>query len=446
VRRDGSPLMDYQESLDYIYTAKQAGAIKHGLVNILELLQRLGNPETSFQSVHVAGTNGKGSTCAFIESIMRKAGYKTGLFTSPYLERFTERIRIGETEIPQQDFAAIATRVRAASDSMVHDGLPLPTFFELVTACSFIYFSENKVDLAIIETGLGGRTDATNVLKPLVCAITTIGIDHSHTLGDTLEQISQEKAGIIKPNIPCVLSSANEPSAIEVVRKTAERIGSALIVGSESDVESVSDSLNGQIFNFSEDDHAFEGLEIGLLGRYQLANAATAVLTAIELSKQGFRLTESIIREGLRQTRWPGRLELLSQNPMVLIDGAHNPQGAQALAENAKRYLKGMPICLVMGAMADKDAEHMIHHFAAFATKVIVTAPPTYGRQQHTAEELTGWFSAYQTPATVCPDWQQALDEALKSGMAVVIAGSLYLAGAARTWFQSPSPGSSVEP
>jgi dihydrofolate synthase / folylpolyglutamate synthase len=426
--------MTYAESLDYVYNAKKAGAEKHGLDNITELLKRLGNPEKHFSSVHVAGTNGKGSVCAFIESILREAGYKTGLFTSPYLERFTERMRIGAEEISEANFTALATKVREASDSMVREGLTHPTFFELVTACGFLYFADKKVDIAIVETGLGGRTDATNALTPLVSVITTIGMDHTQALGNTIELIAKEKAGIIKPSIPCVLSGANKLAATGIIREEATRLGAMLISGSEYEIKTIYDGLDGQKFILSGQDVYQCGLEITLLGSYQLTNAATAALTALELRKQGYKITDGDIRAGLALARWPGRMELLEHEPPVLIDGAHNPQGAEALAASVQKYIRGRPVCLVMGLMADKEAETIVESFSKFASIVLATLPPTHERLRHSANTLVEMFKENGIPATAVPDWRQALSEAMESGMAVVVAGSLYLAGAARTW------------
>jgi dihydrofolate synthase / folylpolyglutamate synthase len=442
--------MNYTESLDYIYNAKQAGAVKNGLVNITELLKRLGNPEARFKSIHIAGTNGKGSVCAYIESVLRTAGYKTGLFTSPYLERFTERIRIGTEEIAQDEFAAIATEVRAAADSMVREGLTHPTFFELVTACGFIHFARKQIDVAVVEAGLGGRTDATNVLMPLVSVIATIGIDHADALGSTIELIAGEKAGIIKPGVPCVLSGANAHEAAGVIRHAAAKAGSSLVSGSDYEMKQICDGLDGQAFDLKGCCIELRGLEIGLLGAYQLDNATTAVSAVLELNKLGFSISDEALREGLRQARWPGRMELLRTEPPVLLDGAHNPQGAEALADGVLRYLSGQSVCLVTGTMADKDAEPMVVQFSRFADKVITTLPPTYNRQQKDAGDLAELFRRRGIEATACEDWRQALTEGLGSGLAVVVAGSLYLAGAARTFLQSlsaePSPALSVGP
>jgi dihydrofolate synthase/folylpolyglutamate synthase len=426
--------MNYSESLEYVYHAKRAGAEKRGLANIIELLERLGNPEARFPSVHVAGTNGKGSVCAFIESIVRAAGHKTGLYTSPYLERFTERIQLGGKEIPEERFAALATRVREAADAMVYSGLTHPTFFELVTACAFLHFAEEKTDLAVVETGLGGRTDATNVLKPLVSVITTVGIDHAHALGDAIELIAKEKAGIVKPGAPCVLSGGNAQAAVDTIAQEAARIGSRLVSGTNYDMKLVYDGLDGQRFDLTGAGLRLDGLEIHLLGSHQAENARTAVLAAMELRNLGYRIADGDIRAGLARARWPGRMELLKREPPVLIDGAHNPQAARALADGVLHYFRGTPVCLVAGVMADKDAEQIVENLSKFASKAIVTLPPAEARLRRSPTELAEMFEKRGVPATACEDWQRALGLALESGTAVVVAGSIYLAGAARTW------------
>ena len=332
---------------------------------------------------------------------------------------------------------------------MVREGLMHPTFFELATACGFLYFAGEKADIAVIETGLGGRTDATNVLNPLVSVITTIGVDHANALGGTVELIAREKAGIIKPGIPCVLSGGNGTEATGVIREAAACASSRLVLGSDYKTGIVSDGLDGQKFNLAGEGVHLEGLEIKLLGSHQAENAKTAVLAAIELKKKGYRISDEDIRMGLKRARWPGRMELLRREPPVLIDGAHNPQAAEALAAGVRKYLEGRPVCLVMGAMADKDAEHIVGNLSGFASKAIATLPPAEARLRRSPSELALMFEKCGVSAEAVPDWREALEKALESGMAVVVAGSLYLAGAARTPLmerlrQSLSAGTSV--
>ena len=434
--------MNYEQSLDYIYHAKQSGAEKHGLANITELLKRLGNPEALFSSVHIAGTNGKGSTAAMLESILRAAGYRTGLYTSPFLERFPERIRVSGLEISEDDFAALATEVREAADSMVLDGLGHPTFFELTTACGFLHFARQAVDIAVVEAGLGGRTDATNVITPVLSVITTIGIDHAASLGGTLESIASEKAGILKPGVPAVLAGGNERAVENVFRQHAEAQGVDLFYAGDGVIHIKRQDLHGQAFDLSTQNMIFEDLEISFLGKHQLINAATAVQAVHLLVAAGFMINEKAVRSGLAQARWPGRMELLRKEPPLIIDGAHNPQGAEALAHAVLELLPDRPICLVAGAMADKDVPAMVRHFARFASHAIITLPPSHGRLQKEAGQLAAMFEQAAVPSQACTDWREAIRLAMGSRMAIVVAGSLYLAGAVRTWWHSGAGGS----
>ncbi len=433
--------MNYEQSLDYIYHAKQSGAEKHGLANITELLKRLGNPEACFPSVHIAGTNGKGSTAAMLESILRAAGYRTGLYTSPFLERFPERIRVGGEEIEEGEFAALATEVRSAADGMVRDGHGHPTFFELVTACCFLHFARQSVDIAVVEAGLGGRTDATNVIKPVLSVITTIGIDHAASLGGTLESIAAEKAGILKPGVPAVLAGGSDPAALAVVQCWAKELGIDLRYAGDTCLYAKNQDLDGQAFDLSFNDWKLENLKLKLLGRHQLVNAATAVLAACSVRAAGFVIPEEVIRSGLAQARWPGRMELLRREPPLIIDGAHNPQGAEVLADAVLELLPGRQICLVAGAMADKDVPAMVRQFARFASHAIITLPPSHGRMQKETGAMAAMFSHASVKSEACPDWQKAMALALDRDMAVVVAGSLYLAGAVRTWWSSTARG-----
>jgi dihydrofolate synthase/folylpolyglutamate synthase len=428
--------MDYQQSLEYIFHAKEHGAKKNGLDNIKELLLRLGNPEALFPSVHVAGTNGKGSTCAMLESILRSAGLRTGLYTSPYLERFPERIRLNGAEIEEENFAALATEVKAAAEAMVRDGFTHPTFFELTTACCFLYYSLKKPDITVIETGLGGRTDATNVLNPLVCAITAIGMDHAHRLGGTLQSIASEKAGIIKPGVPCVLSAGNQQITTETISSAAETMGCKLFDCSMLQLNIREQGWGGQVFDLIGENFRFEKLRIPLLGGYQLQNAATAVQTAL-LLRCWFPIPDWAIAEGLASARWPGRMELLRRDPPLILDGAHNPHGAKALTDCLQPLLRGQKVCMVAGMMADKDAEPMVRDLARVAGRVLATEPPSHGRAARPPEDLAALFSSCGVPAEACSRYEDALNKALASGMPMLVCGSLYLVGAARTWLMA---------
>ncbi len=428
--------MNYEQSLTYVQSAKERGAQKRGLQNIKELLRRLGNPEARFPCVHVAGTNGKGSVCALLEAMLRAAGLKTGLYTSPYLERFPERIRVAGMEIGTEDFARVAAQVRAAAESMAAEGLGEPTFFELVTACGFLYFAEMGVDVAVIETGLGGRTDATNVVTPMLTVITAIGSDHAASLGGTLQSIAAEKAGILKPGVPCVLAAGNPPPVVDIVSRKAAELGCELLDCSKVEAKPLEVTLRGQSFDLAGPGVLLSGLSMALLGEHQLRNAAAAVRAAVAL-RTHFGIPDSAIRVGLAAARWPGRLEVLRQEPPLLLDGAHNPHGAAALSACLNTLLGDRQACIVFAAMADKDAAGMAPLLAPVAARAIATQPPGHGRRAaHSADHLAALFAAQGVPSQALPDWQDAIQATLAGGLPVVICGSLYLVGAARTWLR----------
>ena len=354
--------MNYTECVDYIQNAALYGSKKVDLEGIARLLSRLQNPHFSLKCIHVAGTNGKGSVCAMTERVLRESGYRTGLFTSPYLETFTERIRIDGQNIDEEAFAAIANRVISAAKEITSEGFIHPTFFELVTACAFIAFKDNKVDITVIEAGVGGLNDSTNVIDPLISVITNIGMDHMNVLGSTIEDIARKKAGIIKPGCPVVLYPQESPMAYTEVLMEARRQSAPLYSASDAKIMIHASGLDGQRFSVS-----YQGikamLEISLLGRHQILNAATAFITLVVL-KQSLGLnkitSESIIR-GFKNAKWPGRLEIVHKNdPLIIIDGAHNRQAAKYLKDELLRLAVNQKFILLTGIMGTKDAEGII--------------------------------------------------------------------------------------
>ena len=431
--------MDYRQSVHYVENAGLFGAHKQGLDNVRALLSRLGNPQDQFVSIHVAGTNGKGSVCACLDAVLRQQGIRTGLYTSPYLERFTERIRLNGAEIAQEDFARIATQVREAADAMVADHLTHPTFFELVTACGFLAFAQSGVEVAVIETGLGGRLDATNVLNPALTVITAIGLDHTKVLGDTVEAIAREKAGIIKPGVPVVIYPQPFAEAyVELLQAARDR---------EAPVYAVKDAalvveetgLSGQRFTLG-----YQGLDLGsfttgLLGAHQVLNCATAILASVVFSQlELFPLGIEAIRQGIGQTRWPGRLEIVCRDPLILLDGAHNPQGAQQLADAVNWVIPNHNGILLVGALKTKDADQVARILAPTAQTVITTRPPT--EKALSAKEMADAFEAQGKEAMV----EEDLAAAIQLGIALarskrcplIVAGSLYLVGAVRSMLE----------
>ena len=334
-----------------------------GLERIRELLDRLGNPQDGLRFVHVAGTNGKGSTCAFLESILRHAGHRTGLVTSPYIIEFSDRIKVDGQNIPEDDLLRATLEVREVADQMEDH----PTEFELMTAVAMLHFRNRACDIVVLEVGLGGRFDSTNVIRsPLACVIAPIDLDHTGILGDTVAQIAAEKAGIVKDAAP-VASAVQPASAEEVIRHACERCESPL-----SFVDA--DSIQGTPWDFSYKD--LKHLRLGMIGSYQTENAALAIEAVGLLRAQGFSIPDSAIREGLVQTRWPGRFELVSENPAVIVDGGHNPQGARALADSLRLGFPGRKAVFVMGVLADKDSRQMVCPLLDLAQAFVCVEPP----------------------------------------------------------------------
>lgn len=416
--------MTFAQALDFIHATGNLS--RPGLERITELMHRLGDVQQTLRFVHVAGTNGKGSTCAMLARVLCAAGYRTGLYTSPHLLRVTERIKIDGAEISESDFAACAQRVSEAMAGMDD----APTEFERITAMALCHFAAQKCDVVVLEVGLGGRLDATNVITaPEVSVIAGIGLEHTDWLGDTVEKIAFEKGGIIKPTRPVVLSRQSE--AVENVIRTLCRERECALHVTAAPVPHES-SVDGQRFDYG----AHADLFLPLLGGYQLENAALAVETLELLRAQGWRISEEALREGLSQVQWPARLEVLRREPLVLLDGAHNPNGVDALERALTQLLPGQKATLVMGVMGDKDFGEMLETMAPHAARFIAAAPDYY--RALPSEQLCVAARAHLS----CPVFDggrvpQALKLALElcKGAPVVVFGSLYQAGEVRRFF-----------
>ncbi len=416
--------MTFAQALDFIHATGNLS--RPGLERITELMHRLGDVQQTLRFVHVAGTNGKGSTCAMLARVLCAAGYRTGLYTSPHLLRVTERIKIDGTEISESDFAACAQRVSEAMAGMDD----APTEFERITAMALCHFAAQKCDVVVLEVGLGGRLDATNVITaPEVSVIAGIGLEHTDWLGDTVEKIAFEKGGIIKPTRPVVLARQSE--AVENVIRALCRERECALHVTAAPVPHES-SVDGQRFDYG----AHVGLFLPLLGGYQLENAALAVETLELLRAQGWRISEEALREGLSQVQWPARLEVLRREPLVLLDGAHNPNGVDALERALTQLLPGQKVTLVMGVMGDKDFGEMLEAMAPHAARFIAAAPDYY--RALPSEQLCIAARAHLS----CPVFDggrvpQALKLALElcKGAPVVVFGSLYQAGEVRRFF-----------
>ena len=431
--------MTYQEALEYIgarprFAPRQLkeGEDPFNLNAIRRLLFLLGDPQDDLRFVHVAGTNGKGSTVAFLSRILMESGLRVGIYTSPFLERFTERIRIGDREIPEETLGRLMDQIADAEESMKSAGEDLPSEFELVCAAAFLYFREERADLVVLEVGLGGRLDATNVIQtPELALITPIGFDHMETLGDTLPKIAGEKAGIIKPGGD-VLTTAQGNGVDEVFCSACSERGAVLHIAA-SPVRTSPATLSGQCFELP----GLPDLEIALLGTYQIENASLAAQGALLLGEKGWPVTENAIRTGLKTALWPGRFELLQRNPDVLIDGAHNPDGAHALYRSLKTYYPDRRIVFVAGVLADKAYPDMLMEVFPLADRFYTIAPPT--PRALPAEELAEHLKELGGDAIPCGSVEEAVREAMdqagKNGV-VCAFGSLYYIGRVRRLLQ----------
>ena len=366
--------MNYEEAMNFIQNTNKFGSVL-GLDNIRELLERLGNPQDQLRVVHIAGTNGKGSTLAFLAGIFRESGYRAGRYVSPASFSYEERFRINEENISKKDLCFYMEKIKNVAEEMVKDGLSHPTMFEIETALSFLYFLDKKVDVVLLETGMGGRLDATNVVKkPIATVIASIGMDHMHFLGDTLEKIASEKAGIIKEGCP-VISYDNTKEVNEVIKNKAKQMHAKVTFVNSAGIRVLQESLNGESFSYrSSDGRWYEKIEIPLLGRHQINNAALALET-LNVIKNYYCISDFQTEDGMRKTIWRGRIEILEREPMVICDGAHNPDGAKSLLSFLQNNFTNQRLIYIMGVLSDKDYEQMVQILAPAADKIYTVAP-----------------------------------------------------------------------
>lgn len=426
--------VNYEESVAYIH-GKYGRGVKRGLDNMRALLQRLGNPQERLRCIHVAGTNGKGSTCAFLDAALRAAGYRVGLYTSPFLMRYNERMRIDGKEIPDEVLAALTTEVASHVQAMEESGEGYPTVFEIGTAILFTWLAREKVDVAVIEVGLGGTWDPTNVLTPEVSAIARIGLDHTKTLGNTLEEIAAVKGGIIKPGRPAVLQAQGERVAA-VIREICRQKGSPFLNCADYPPKGVALTAQGARFTVGFPGLPEQEYEIRLPGAHQVANAVTA-LAALSQLPEDLRISPACARTGLAEAVWPGRLEWRGN---LLLDGAHNPQGIEALRSYARNFLQGRRIVLLTGAMADKDISTMADGIASLADAIVCVAPEHMARAAR-AEDLCALYrERTDKPVLAAGETAQGLEKARALAGAegvVLVCGSLYLVGEVRRMLES---------
>ena len=419
--------MEYNEALDFLNNTSWFPSAP-GTCRISALLEKMGNPQRMLKYVHIAGTNGKGSCAAMTAAVLKACGFRTGLFTSPYLYRFNERMQINGKQIANDALAAIVEKVKPLAESMEEK----PTAFERMTACALQWFADEKCDIVVLETGLGGLYDATNVIeRPEVSVIMNIGLDHTQLLGDTPEKIAAEKAGIIKPDCPCVLYEQQE-SVMDVIRRRCGETGSKLTVADFSQIVSEWDTLEGQVFSYRGKPFA-----IPLLGNHQLKNAAVVLETVGVLRHAGWRLDPSDVEHGLYSVAWPGRFELVSEAPPFIVDGGHNPQCAATVAENLLSYFPDSKRVLLLGVLADKDWVSQMEILAPMADEFVCITPANH--RALPASELAKALEKYGKKTTVCdtvPDGVAAAQDAAAALNGMVCAvGSLYSVGEIRACF-----------
>ena len=418
-------IMNVQETIDYINSFTWSKT-RLGLERTRTLLEKLGDPQKKLRFIHVAGTNGKGSTCAMLASVLKCAGYRTGLFTSPHIVRFNERIQVNGVEITDEELAEAAESVIKAADSMDDH----PSQFELVTAIGMVYFLHRQCDIVVVEVGMGGDMDSTNVIDIPECSvICNIGLDHTEYLGDTLEKIAATKAGIIKPDCPvvCYRGSADVEAVFE---RTATEKRSPLYKADFEAIRPISDSLSGQVFSW----HELDKLSLPLIGAHQLKNAAVVLETLKVLNDNGWNISEQSIRSGLASTKWPVRFEVLRQSPPVIVDGAHNPQCAEALAAALEKYLPGKQSVFLMGVLADKDYARILGILCPYAKRFVCITPDS--PRALGANELAGYLRGLGEDAESCGSIEQGVIRALSDGCPVAACGSLYMAGIAAGLFK----------
>jgi dihydrofolate synthase/folylpolyglutamate synthase len=419
----------YQKSLVYLYGLEKFGMI-FGLTQAERILYAIGNPHKEIQAIHIGGTNGKGSTAAMMSSILQREGYRVGLYTSPHLIRFTERIKVNGKEIEEEEVAALAEWMRKEIDTA---GITPPfTFFDFTTAMALHYFKQKVVDLAILEVGLGGRLDSTNVVDPLISIITNIAKDHEAYLGKTILKIAREKAGIIKKGRP-LITAATQPQVLRLFSKICQekespyfRVGKEFRYVRPEDADFDYEGLNRKLW----------GLHLNLKGFHQIVNATTALGAMEVLEDLGYRVSTDAMIDGLKEVDWPGRLEIVSSSPRVILDGAHNPAGALVLKESLEKEFQYQHLILLIGIMKDKDIRSMLHLLTPLADHIILTKPHT--DRATPPSLLKKALGQDGRKAEVAEDLKEAIERGLsltREEDLLCITGSLYTVGEARAYF-----------
>ena len=412
--------MTYKEALEYIHSVTWMGS-RPGLSRIAELCEKMNNPQDSLRFVHVAGTNGKGSFSCMLSELLREAGYRVGLFTSPFIKEFNERIRVNGQDIPNEDLADVTEYVRGFADTMED----LPTEFELITAIALEYFRRQNCDIVVLEVGMGGRLDSTNVINtPILSVITEISLDHTGMLGDTVEAIAAEKAGIIKTGVP-VMFSGTDTRARAVIANTAQRMGCAITYPAYDTLLVEQSSIEGSTFTYK----GKSGYTISLAGLYQPRNAAAVICAVEALRREGYAISDEALRTGLACARWSARFELLRRDPVIIYDGGHNPGGVSVSFGSVARYFPNTKCTVLTGIMADKDYAETVEISAPYIARAF-TVTPNVPRALN-GEAYADTYRAHGVEATSCESIESgvaaATDDARREGRPLIIFGSLSL-------------------
>nr|WP_263325544.1 folylpolyglutamate synthase/dihydrofolate synthase family protein [Neobacillus sp. Marseille-Q6967] len=422
----------YEEALEWIHARLRLG-IKPGLKRMEWMMEKLGHPETKMKTVHIGGTNGKGSTVTFLRSILEAGGYTVGTFTSPYIEQFNERISVNGVPIRDEEIVELTNIIRPLADELEATELGGPTEFEVITAMSFYYFANmNQTDIVLYEVGLGGRFDSTNIIRPLASIITNIGLDHTNILGHTHEEIAFEKAGIIKEHTP-IFTAVKYPGALQVIENQADKMQAPIFrLNYEFNIEMHQSIAKGEIFTLTTIDASHEGLEIRMMGQHQTENAALAVMAARYLNQtDDYTLSFETIEQGLKKAYWPGRLEIISEHPLVIIDGAHNDEGINALVQALTSRYEDKSIHIVFAALKDKKLDQMISQLDQIADQISFVEFD-FPRAAAAVDLYTISKSRNKTMAA---DWKNYLKEAVQTvdtSSILVVTGSLYFISEAK--------------
>ena len=396
--------MNYREAMEYMEELKQYGTVM-GLDTMRELCARLADPQDRLQFVHIAGTNGKGSVLAYVSTVLQTAGYRVGRYISPAVTDYRERFQIGGRMITQSALCACLEQVKAAAEAMAAEGMPHPTAFEVETAVAFLYFADRKCDIVVLETGLGGAQDATNVVRTtLVAAFSSISMDHMDILGDTLEKIATVKSGIIKDKC-YVISAKQAPEVMKVLRQASTLHKAKFFTADVSRAKNIRYGMTKQRFTYDK----YKDVEITLPGQFQTENAVVALEVIGALGRLGYPVPEDKLRQGMTQTRWPGRFEVIGKNPLFIADGAHNEDASVRLAQSIRFYFTNRKIIYIMGMLRDKEYDKVIRNTYELAEHIITVTPPVRERAMH-AYDLAQAVRQYHNSVTVADSVQEAVE------------------------------------